>query len=115
MTILSQKYESTQTQLGFLQQDVDSLGKRLKLKNVIILELENKNTKKHSSEMLKLQDEVLSLKIHASRQDDSLIYHSSRDGIRSCNSKNNFQVNANIRDDVDKENRYVRDSTEKNI
>ena len=80
MAILNQKYESTNTQLGILQQDVETLEKRLKLKNDVILEFEE-NAKKHSADMIKLQDEVLAWKLHASRQDDVLIQPSSNGSI----------------------------------
>ena len=65
---LCQKYESAHIliQLGILQQAVDSLIKKLKLKNDVISELEE-NTKIHNSEMTKLQDEVLTWKIHTFR------------------------------------------------
>ena len=71
--ILSQMYESAHIliQLDILQQVVESLIKWHKLKNGVISELEE-NTKIHNSEMLKLQDEVLTWKIHTSRQDNSL-------------------------------------------
>ena len=38
MAILNQKYESTNTPLGILQHDIETMEKRLKLKNDIILE-----------------------------------------------------------------------------
>ena len=44
-TVLRQKYESTNTQLNILQQEVDTIEKRLKLKNDVILELEEKAKK----------------------------------------------------------------------
>ena len=70
--VLSQMFESAHIliQLGILQQAVESLIKRLKLKNDVISEPEE-NAKMHNSEMLKLQDEVLSWEIHTSRQDNS--------------------------------------------
>ena len=55
-----------------MQQDIDTMKKRHKIKCDVVLELEEK-VKKQSSDMLQLQDEVLAWKMHASRKDDSLI------------------------------------------
>ena len=71
-TVLRQKYKYESTQLNILQQEVDTIEKSLKLKNDVILELEEK-AKKTNLQMLTLQDELLSWKLHASRQDDTLI------------------------------------------
>ena len=79
-TVIRQKYESTNTQLNILQQEVDTIEKRLKLKNDVILELEEK-AKKTNLQMLTLQDELLSWKLHASRQDDTLIQQTKDDKV----------------------------------
>ena len=65
MLVLSQQYESAHIliQLGVLQQVVESLIKRLKLKNDVISEHEE-IANIHNSEILKLQDEVLTWKTH---------------------------------------------------
>ena len=46
LTILNQKYESSKAQGGILQQDIEIMEKRLKIKCDIILELEEKSEEK---------------------------------------------------------------------
>ena len=76
LTILNQKYESSKAQGGILQQDIEVMEKRLKIKCDIILEIEEK-VKKQNTDVLQLQDEVLAWKLHASRKDDSLVQQGS--------------------------------------
>ena len=57
--------------MNILNQDIKAFEKRLALKNDTILELEE-TLKRQNTEILKLQDEMLSWKIHASRSDDAL-------------------------------------------
>ena len=76
LSVLNQKYESSKTQAGIIQQDVENMEKRLKIKCEVILELEEK-VKKQNSDLLQLQDEVLAWKMHASRKDDSLVQQGS--------------------------------------
>ena len=68
--ILSQKLESTTTQMSILDQDISTMEKRLSNRNETILE---DRVKAQNSEILKLHDEILSRKIHASRSDDTLL------------------------------------------
>ena len=70
--ILSQKLESTTTQMSILDQDISTMEKRLSNRNETILELEDR-VKAQNSEILKLHDEILSWKLHASRSDDTLL------------------------------------------
>ena len=58
--------------MEILHQDLETMEKRLKIKNDVILDLEEK-VKKQNAEMLQLQDEILSWKMHASRKDDTLL------------------------------------------
>ena len=58
LTILNQKYGSSKAQGGILQQDIEVMEKRLKIKCDIISELEEK-VKKQNTDLLQLQDEVL--------------------------------------------------------
>ena len=82
------------------------MRKRLKLKNDVILELEE-NGKKHNSEKLKLQDEVL-----ASRQDDTLIQQSNGNSdVRQ--DKDAIPISSKSKDVTEKDKRNERDSTPK--
>ena len=76
------------------------MEKRLALKNDTILELEE-TVKGQNTEILKLQDEILSWKIHASRSDDALL---STNNIQApgLEEKASRSRNNNERDGQDK-------------
>ena len=84
---------------------------RLKLKNDVILEIEE-NGKKHNSEMLKLQDEVLTWKMQASRRDDTLIQQSNGDCDVS-QDKDAVPTSSTCKDDTEKDKRRERDNSSK--
>lgn len=80
MSVMNQKYESSNLLLNVSQQDVETLEKRLQNKNNLIIDLEEK-IKTQNTEMLKLQDEILAWKLHASRKDDSLLQPEVKDKV----------------------------------
>ena len=84
---------------------------RLKLKNDVILEIEE-NGKKPNSEMLKLQVEVQAWKMQASRQDDTLIQQSNGDCDVS-QDKDTVPTSSKSKEDTEKDERRERDNSSK--
>ena len=68
--------------------------------------------KKHKSERLKLQDEVLAWKMHASRQDDTLIQQNNGNSDVS-QDKDTVPTSSKSNDVTEKDKRRERDSTPK--
>ena len=69
---LKLKVSTKQEQINLLQDEVKLRNERERTKNDIILKLEDK-TKNQAFELLRVQEEFISYKIHDSRESDSLI------------------------------------------